>query len=189
MPSVLTVAANNLVATHPFFTTFMGSAVTIAAKRRLARKLLCYEVRGRPVDTRGPDLARFDEECTLWQLHPQFGAAQAQTSQALTRIAAAPYVVGEAVLTDAAAFPGIYWGVRLTSTVQIPYMRDIVLRYHGVMSGVPVTPADLAAYTVLLAQPNDGFANTDRARLIMKYNSADVPVNLPGAGMVLPQLF
>lgn len=189
MPSVLTVAANTLVATHPFFTTFMGSAVTVAAKRLLARKLLFYEVRGRPVDTRGPDIVRFDGECTLWDPRPQFGTAQTQVSAALTRIASAPYVPGEAILTDAAAFPAIYWGARFASGTQRPWVRDTIRRYHGFPSGVAVSPADRTTYSALLTASNDGYANTDRARLIMKYNAPDLPSALPGTGLVLPPLF
>lgn len=189
MPSVLTVAATSLAASHPFFTTYVGPSVTDAAKQRLARVLLFYEVRGRPINTNARTLARFDGECTLWDPRPQFRTAVTAVTDSLTRIAAAPYVAGEAILTNVAAFPAIYWALRFSSGIQWGYMRDIVRRYNGVATSVPVTPADLSTYAALLSAANDGFSNTDRAQLIMKYNLGDLGSDLPRVALVLPPLF
>ncbi len=184
MPTPLATAVNALVASHPFFTTWIGPAVTAVQKRALARKLLLYEVRGRPWASKAPDIARLDKESVLWAPRPQLGLARARLEQGLTRFCGAPYVVGEPVLSNHKLFPGVYWGARFGSGSQWGFVRDVIRRFHGQSSPVTITPADRARYNALKLKPDDGYANTDRARLIMKYNWVDAPPSLPGAGLV-----
>ncbi len=189
MPTPLAIAVNAIVTSHPFFTTWIGPAVTAVQKRALARKLMLYELRGRPWHSRDADIVRLDKESVLWDPRPQLGQARTRLEQTLTRFCAAPYVVGEPVLAAHRLFPAVYWGARYGSGTQWGYVRDIIRRYHGQPSPMTISAGDLARYNALRLRPDDGYANTDRARLIMKYNVPDVPPSLPGAGLVDTPLF
>jgi hypothetical protein len=191
MPSPLTTAINALVSSHSFFTTYMGAGVALDARRLLATKLYLYEVRGRPVNTRAVDLERIDAEYTLFAPRPQLAQAMARLEQSLSRFTSAPYVPGEVILSRPRLFPGVYWGGRYASGTQRPWVRDTIRRYHGqpVTGGPGITAADLARYAELRVRVNDGYANTDRARLIMKYNAPDLPPSLPGFGLVETPFF
>lgn len=190
MPSPLDTLIDSLVTTHPFFTTWVGPSVTADARRLLARKLYLYEARGRPVDSRAADLARIDEEVTLYAPRPQIGLVRDRVVATLDRFARAPYVPGERVLNSTRRFPAIYWGARNASGIQWGWVRDIIRVLSGlsVPGGPSVSAADVTRYATLAARVDDGYANTDRARLIGKYNDADLAPSLPEYGLAFDPL-
>ncbi|MCU0624462.1 MAG: hypothetical protein MUF53_11470 [Gemmatimonadaceae bacterium] len=190
MPSTFDTIIESLVTTHPFFTTWVGASVSADARRVLARKLFLYEARGRPVNSRAADLARIDAEVTLFTPRPQIGLVRDRVVATLDRFAAPPYVAGERLLRSTQRFPAIYWGARGASGIQWGFVRDIIRVLSGltVPGGPSVSPADIATYATLATRVDDGYANTDRARLIAKYNAADLDPSLPEVGLAFTPL-
>lgn len=184
MPNPLPPMISSLVASHAFFTTYVGAGATTANKELLATKLLLYEVRGRPWDTRTRDLANFEQDCIRFDPRPQLGDARDRLVQALDRFTAREWVPGELILRRLRAFPGVYWGVRRSSGSQWGYMRDIVRAFYGQSSPVTIPPATLTEYRALRRRGNEGDANLARARLTMALNFVDLPADLPQHGLV-----
>ncbi len=189
MPSILTTAANALAATHPFFTTYWTAAGGLNAKRLAAKKLLLYEVRGRPWNSLAADLKELDDEVTKWNPRPAFGAAEARVVAALNAFAAAPWTPGEAVLKRGSTFLAVYWAFGFSSGVQRPHTRQAILALEKLPSTLAVSVADRNRYTALKKDRDSCYANLKRAQLIMKYNAPDLPISLPGEALVQPPRF
>lgn len=184
MPTVLETATEDIATTHPFFLTYWSASGGLAAKRLAATKLLLYEVRGRPWNSLKVDRDALNAEVTKWDPRPAFGQAKARVVLELNRFASAPFVAGETLLSRASTFPAVYWAISWGSAIQLPWMRDIILRFEGLPSPGAVAAADIAAYQAAKALPNSSYANLQRAQLIMKYNAADVPPSMPGEALV-----
>ncbi len=191
MATPLELVIDPIVSTHAFFTTYVGASVSVADKRRLATKLLLYEIRGRPWDSEAVDLKRFSGEWTRFTAKPQLPVVVNRLKGALDRYAAgySPWVAGEPVFKRHREFPGVYWGMRWVSTSQLAYARDLVLAFYGLPSPVTLPAAKVNRYTALRATFNVGYANHDRALMLMAENSADMPYGLPEEALVVAATF
>jgi hypothetical protein len=188
MPTALQDVINPIVATHLFFTTYLGSGVTVTQKRTLATKLLLYEIKGRPVDTGTARLDRFSDEWDQWKIRPQLVTATDRMKQTLSRFGA-PWAPGEVVLSNLRAFPGAYWGLRWVSGVLWPDARNIMRAFYNQSSPVSLPLAERNRYSALRLRYNSGDAALDRAQLFMNYFLPDRPPGLPGEALVSPATF
>lgn len=184
MPNPLPPIVNDLVSTHAFFTSFVGTAATVADKELLATKLLLYEVRGRPWDSRTRDLDTFNQDCIRFESRPQLGLARDELVRTLDRFTADEWVPGELILRRLGAFPGVYWGVRWSSGSQWGYMRSVIRGFYGQSGGGSIPPDVVAEYQSLRRRRNEGDANLERARLTMDRNVVDRPDHLPQLGLI-----